>query len=51
MIREATATLVEGRCLTEAEAAAVNTRVTLSGAKGLPCTRFFAALRMTEATT
>ena len=34
MIREAIAALVDGRSLTEAEAAALQTRVTLSEAKG-----------------
>ena len=34
MIREAIAALVEGRSLTEAEAAAIRTSVTLSEAKG-----------------
>jgi hypothetical protein len=50
MIREAIAALVDGRSLTEAEAAALQTRVTLSEAKGPRATDSSSAsggLRMT----
>ena len=52
MIREAIAALVEGRSLTEAEAAALRTSVTLSEAKGPLTTDSSSAsggLRMTGA--